>query len=105
MGAGGSASSTPQRRDSFSEHYSKHQTPYPGHVSNFYNTLGGSMGIGAISPSPGPFGGLVGGPPPSHHSMSPPPSLSSPTNSFIGVYFLIVSSSVNFPVILLLERF
>ncbi|XP_039253877.2 pumilio homolog 1-like isoform X1 [Styela clava] len=79
----GSQSSTPQRRDSFSE-YAKH--PYSGPMSQFYNSFGMSpgstgMGIGAISPSPGPLGGMVGTAH-SHHSMSPPP-LSSPSG-FLG---------------------
>lgn len=79
----GSHRSTPQRRDSFSD-VGKHPS-YGGPMSHFYSTFGMSpagsgMGIGAISPSPGPLSGMIGSAH-SHHSMSPPP-LSSPSGFF-----------------------
>lgn len=84
-GAMGSQRSTPQRRDSFSD-IGKHPS-YGGPMSHFYSTFGMSpagsgMGIGAISPSPGPLSSMVGSAH-SHHSMSPPP-LSSPSGFFGG---------------------
>ncbi|XP_076803881.1 pumilio homolog 1-like isoform X1 [Clavelina lepadiformis] len=85
LGTGiGSASSTPQRRDSFSD-YSKHQQPHSG-ITQFYSSLGvspgGGGGMSAMSPSPGPLGNIMTH---SHHSLSsPPPSMSSPTSMMIG---------------------
>jgi len=74
-----SASSTPQRRDSTSEHYQKY-----GGVSHIYGSFGmsspGAAGtMSAMSPSPGPLGGIMG----PGHLNSPPPSLSSPTSTML----------------------
>ena len=72
----GSNSSTPQRKDSFSD-YSKHpQQPY-GAMSQFYSSLGVSpnagSGLGGMSPSPGPLSSLMHG-----HGLSSPPQSMSP---------------------------
>nr|CAB3265313.1 pumilio homolog 2-like [Phallusia mammillata] len=81
----GSTSSTPQRRDSFSD-YPKHppgsMSQYSANMSQFYSSLGVSPGGGGMmSPSPGPLGGMM---PHSHHNMnSPPPSMSSPTTNMM----------------------
>nr|XP_018670299.1 pumilio homolog 2-like isoform X2 [Ciona intestinalis] len=80
LGAGiGSASSTPQRRDSFSDYPKQY-----GGVSQFYSSLGvspGSGGVGAMSPSPGPLSNMMGH---SHHNLNtPPPSMSSPSGNLL----------------------
>lgn len=78
----GSNSSTPQRKDSFSD-YSKHpQQPY-GAMSQFYGSLGMSpnagSGISGMSPSPGPLSNLMHG-----HGISSPPQSMSPSSMMLG---------------------